>query len=68
MDHSDTETRVPSGTGDLLHQAIHVSDWTFDSHRKTSGIGTASYETHPMARPGALGETHSASASRSMFT
>ena len=49
MDHPDTETKDPFGTEDLLNQAVHVPDRTFDSHRKTGGIGTASYETYPIA-------------------
>ena len=52
-------------TGDLFCQAVHVPDMAFDSHRKTSGFGMASYETHSMALketlacPGSPGEVHS---------
>ena len=43
-------TDQPSvGTRDLLCQAVHVPNRTSDSHRKTGGVGTTSYETHSMA-------------------
>ena len=65
MAHSDTENRDSFGTGNLLRQAVDVPDRAFNSHRKTSGVGTASYETNLTAPKEALacsrgpGDTHS---------
>ena len=49
VDIPDSENQFPLGTGDLLSQAVHVPNWTSDSHGKTGGVGTPSHETYPVA-------------------
>ena len=49
VDIPDSESQLPLGTRDLLSQAVHVPNWSSDSHGKTGGVGTPSHETYPMA-------------------
>ena len=67
VDIPDSENQLPLGTRDLLSQAVHVPNWSSDSHGKTGGVGTPSHETYPMAfkevlaRPGISRENDSPS-------
>ena len=49
VDIPDPENQLPFGARDQLSQAVHVPNWTSDSHGKTGGVGTSSHETYPMA-------------------
>ena len=65
VDSSVTETQPSVGTRDLLGQAVHAPNRASDSHTKTGGVGTTSYETHSLAFketlacPGSRGKAHS---------
>ena len=54
VDSSVPKNQSSFGTGDLLGQAVHVPNRTFDSHRKASGIGTPAHEAYSMAFKEAL--------------
>ena len=65
VDSSVTEDQPSFGTGDLLGQAVHVPNRTFNSHRKASGVGRLTHEAYSMAFkealacPGSPGKDHS---------
>ena len=65
VEESISEAQPSPGTGMLHSQAVHVFNRPSDSNRKTSSIGTATYEAHSMAPekalacPGISGKGHS---------
>ena len=54
VDSSVSENQFSLGTRDLLGQAVHVPNWTSDSHRETGGVGTPSHATYSVAFKEAL--------------